>query len=259
MSTEHGARSTEHGSGALWEGDCLERLQGIKDKSVDMILTDLPYGTTRNKWDEIIPFEPMWAELHRIAKPRAAMVFTATQPFTSALVMSNASRFRHAWVWEKTTVTGHLNAKKAPMRAHEDLLVFSTQPGAHYYPEKTTGHERKVSTAEHKRNSKKTPNWGEHGATSYDSTERYPRSVQKFSLDKQKSKLHSTQKPVDLFRYLIRTYSKPDETVLDIAAGSSTTAIAAIREGRRWLCIEKDAEAFDVSAKRIKQEMDAIR
>lgn len=234
----------------LFLGDCLDLLPTVPDASVDLVLTDLPYGTTRNAWDEVIDHERLWPELWRVTKPGAAIVMTAQQPFTSVLVSQQIKTFRHHWVWEKGNATGHLNAKRAPMKAHEDVLVFCRRQPT-YHPQKTTGHKRKVSTAEHKRNSKMTTNYGSHGATSYDSTERYPRSVQFFSQDKQKVKLAPTQKPVALFRYLIRTYSEPGDLVLDPAAGSGTTGIAALEEGREYLLMEKDREAAITAATRL--------
>ena len=149
-------------------------------------------GTTACKWDSIIPLEPMWEQLKRIIKPNGAIVMTAAQPFTSILVTSNVVMFKESLVWEKTTATGHLNAKKKFMRAHEDICVFYSKLPT-YNPHKTTGHKRKVSSAESKVNSKETECYGKHDLTSYDSTERYPRSVIKTSTDKQKSKLHPTR------------------------------------------------------------------
>jgi site-specific DNA-methyltransferase (adenine-specific) len=217
-----------------------------------MVLTDLPYGTTRNHWDSHIPLDRLWPELLRVTTPSAPIVMTAQMPFTAALVMSQPGLYRHHWVWEKGAATGHLNAKRAPMKAHEDVLVFSKK-APYYNPQMTDGHPRKVSTAQHKRGSRATTNWGAHGPTSYDSTRRYPRSVQFFSTDKQKHPIHSTQKPVALFEYLIRTYSPGGATVLDVAAGSGTTAIAAERADRDWICIEKDRDCFEDARDRIER------
>ena len=229
-------------------GDCLIEMQKIPDKSIDMILADLPYGTTACKWDTIIPFEPLWEHYKRIIKGNGVMVLTASQPFTSALVMSNIKMFRYSLVWKKTTPTGHLNAKKMPMRIHKDILVFG---GNKYNPQKTQGHIRKVSTAHHKRGSKKTEDYGEHGLTSYDSTERYPTSVLLFKTDKQKSALHPTQKPVALFEYLIKTYTNEGDTVLDNCAGSGTTGVACKNLNRNYILIEKEQEYIDIINKRL--------
>lgn len=239
-------------SGDLMLGNCLHLLPGIASGSVDMVLTDLPYGRTRNGWDSLIDLELLWPELLRVTKSGAAIVMTAQMPFTATLVASQPRLYRHHWVWEKAQATGHLNAKRAPMKAHEDVLVFATRQPT-YHPQKTTGHPRKVSSARHKRGSKATSNWGEHGLTSYDSTERYPRSVIKFPTDKQRSAIHPTQKPVALFEYLIRTYSDPGDMVLDVATGSGTTAIAADLTGREWVCMEKDELEYAKAARRLQE------
>lgn len=234
----------------LLYGDCLDLLPQIPGGSVDMVLTDLPYGKTRNKWDSPIDLNRLWPELRRVTHPESAIVMTAQMPFTAILVTSNAKEFRHSWVWEKAQATGHLNAKRAPMKAHEDVLVFARkQP--YYNPQMTHGHVRKVSTAHHKRNSKATSNWGRYGSTTYDSTSRYPRSVVRFPTDKQRSALHPTQKPVALFGYLIETYCPHGGAVLDVAAGSGTTAVAAEQIGRDWICMENDANYVNVIRERL--------
>ncbi len=236
----------------LMLGDCLERMKEIPDGSIDMVLTDPPYGTTQCKWDSIIPLEPMWAQLKRVIKSNGSIVMTASQPFTSVLVCSNMNWFKESVVWEKTTATGHLNAKRKFMRAHEDICVFyKKQPT--YNPQKTTGHPRKVSSADSKKKCKATECYGEHGLTSYDSTERFPRSVIKTSTDKQKSKLHPTQKPVALMEYLIKTYTNEGEAVLDFTLGSGTTGVACVNLNRNFIGIELDEEYFDIAKKRIEQ------
>lgn len=234
----------------ILQGDCLEVMAALPDGCADMVLCDLPYGTTACKWDSVIDLSALWAQYARLTKPNAAIVLTAAQPFTSALVMSAPRQFRHEWVWHKTAATGHLNAKRRPMAAHESVLVFSfgTPP---YYPQKTTGHERKVSTAHHKRGCVKTEVYGGHGLTGYDSTERYPRSVVTFKSDKQKSALHPTQKPVALMEYLIRTYTLPGKTVLDNAAGSGTTHVACARTGRHCISIEREPRYVEIMRDRL--------
>lgn len=231
-------------------GDCLDIMPSIANESIDLILCDLPYGTTRNAWDSVIPLESLWAQYERIIKPKGAIILTAQTPFDKVLGSSNLRLLRYEWIWEKTSATGHLNAKRMPMKAHENVLVFYKKLPT-YNPQKTTGHKRKVSTALHKRNSKVTTNYGEHGLTSYDSTERYPRSVQVFSSDKQKLALHSTQKPVSLMRYMIETYSNPGDLVLDNACGSGTTGIAALEAGRHFIGIEKDPKCHRAAAIRL--------
>ena len=215
-------------------GDCFERMAEIATGSVDMVLADLPYGTTQNKWDSVLPLEPLWREYWRVCRPGAAVVLTAAQPFTSALVMSAPREFRYEWIWEKNNPSGHLNANRAPMRCHENVLVFA-RAGAPYFPQKTTDHPRK--TAYRTGNSS---NYGDQKPNGYSSTERYPRSVQQFPVHQKAGNDHPTQKPVSLFEYLIRTYSEPGALVLDNTAGSGTTAIAALNAGRRFVCIERD-------------------
>lgn len=234
-------------------GDCLEVMATLQSGCADMVLCDLPYGTTACKWDSVVDLPALWGQYARITKPNAAIVLTAAQPFTSALVMSAPRQFRHEWIWHKTAATGHLNAKRRPMAAHESVLVFSFGTPT-YFPQKTTGHTRKVSTAHHKRGCVKTDVYGEHGLTGYDSTERYPRSVMTFKSDKQKSALHPTQKPVALMEYLIRTYTLPGQTVLDNAAGSGTTHIACARTGRNCISIEREPRYIEVIRERIASE-----
>ena len=230
-------------------GDCLDLMREIPSQSVDMVLADLPYGTTQCAWDSLIDLQRLWQEYKRVCKPNAAIVLTATQPFTSALVMSNAEMFRYDLVWEKGNATGFLNAKKMPLRAHESVLVFYGKLPT-YNPQMTQGHTRKTST----RDSVNTDIYGsaDH-SIKYDSTERYPRSVQFFSSDKQHCSLHSTQKPVDLGRWLVRTYTNAGETVLDNTMGSGSFGVAAILEGRSFWGIEKDPDIFQLAADRIKK------
>lgn len=232
-------------------GDCLDLLPTIETGSVDMILCDLPYGTTRNPWDSVIDLDALWFEYLRVAKSNAAIVLTAQTPFDKVLGVSKLDLLRYEWIWEKTTATGHLNAKRMPMKAHENVLVFYRSLPT-YNPQKTFGHERKVSSIEHRRATNDSTNYGAQARdTGYDSTERYPRSVQKFSTDRQKSKLHPTQKPVALFEYLIRTYTNEDDLVLDNASGSGTTAIAARNLGRSFVTMESDADYFSKATERL--------
>lgn len=196
----------------------------------------------------------MWEHYNRIIKDNGAIVLTASQPFTSLLVMSNLKAFKYSMVWKKTTSTGFLNVKKQPLRQHEDIVVFYNKQCT-YNPQKTTGHKRKVSKAEHKINCVKTTNYGEHGLTSYDSTERYPTTILEFPTDKQKSSIHPTQKPVALFEYLIKTYSNEGDLVLDNCAGSGTTGIAAINLNRDFILIEKELKYFNAINDRIEKHI----
>ena len=228
------------GAGSWYWADTFEAMAQLPDGSVDMILCDLPYGTTQNKGDAVIPFEPLWREYWRVCKPNAAIVLTAAQPFASALLMSQPDKFRYQWVWEKTAGTGFLNAKKAPLRCHELALVFS-QKQPDYFPIKTAGHTIKrvnAAYASHGDNYNKVASV----RAPYESTERFPRDVLKFPKDNRIGRPHPTQKPVALFEYLIKTYTLPYDLVLDNTAGSGTTAIAAEQTGRRWVCIERELD-----------------
>lgn len=229
----------------IHHGDCLDIMPSIPNGFVDLVLADPPYGTTQCKWDSIIPLGPLWAEIDRITKIDTAVVMTACQPFTSALVMSNIKQFRYCWVWEKTTATGHLNANKMPMRAHEDIVVFSKRQ-ARYQPQKTSGHERKTATR-----IDFSELYGKQRESSYDSTERYPRSVIKTSTDKQTSNLHPAQKPIGLMEYLVKTYSAEGQTVLDFSMGSGTTGVACQNLNREFIGIELDRGYFDIAKKRL--------
>lgn len=247
----------------LYNGDCLEIMDKLIEDGivVDAIITDPPYGTTACKWDSIIPFDEMWLRLNKLIKPNGATIFTSSQPFTSALVMSNPKMFRYSLVYHKTTSTGHLNAKKMPMRSHEDILVFYKKLPT-YNPQKTTGHKRKVSSSESRgksieRNNKKDKVYQNEIAdkvTDYDSTERYPLSVLKFSTDKQKSTLHPTQKPVALMEYLIKTYTNENELVLDFTMGSGTTGVACKKLNRDFIGIELDDKYFEIAKDRINKK-----
>lgn len=236
----------------LWKGDCLELMNCISDKSVDCIITDLPYGTTRCKWDSIIPFELLWKQYNRIIKDNGAVVLFGTEPFSSHLRLSNLKNYKYDWIWDKVKGTGFLNAKRQPMRNHELISVFYKKQCT-YNPQKTSGHKIKRA---YKRKELQTEIYGEmKNDCTYESTERYPRSIQVFSTDTQNSSLHPTQKPVALIEYLIKTYTNEGEIILDSCAGSMTTAIAAINTSRKALCIEKDDAIFDIGEKRVKEYM----
>lgn len=234
----------------LWQGDCLDLMANIPAKSVDLIISDLPYGTTKNKWDVILPFYELWHHYKRITTDNAAIIIFGDNKFTAKAMLSNEKWHRYNLIWQKTTPTQHLNAKKMPLRDHEDMCVFYNKLPT-YNPQKTTGHERKVSTAHHKRNSKKTDNYGEHEYTGYDSTERYPKSVWKFATDRQKSALHATQKPLALIETLVKTYSNPGDVVLDPTMGSNTTGLACLNLERSFYGIEKDKEMFKIAQQRL--------
>lgn len=236
----------------LRHGDCLELMAGIPDGSVDMILCDLPYGTTACKWDTVIPFEPLWAHYRRVAKRNAAIVLTASQPFTSALIASNIKAFRHCWVWEKSRFANQMLAKVQPLKIHEDVVVFATERPA-YNPQgivecnKTTKQGARVTDN----------NGGGARATQYVQTHtNYPRSVLRFASEG--NTVHPTQKPVALMEYLIRTYTREGETVLDNCMGSGTTGVACANTGRRFIGIEQDAKYFEIASERIARASEQV-
>lgn len=243
----------------IYNIDCIEGMKQLSDKSIDMIFTDLPYEKTQNSWDVMIPFEPMWKQFERIIKDNGAILLFGQDKFTAKLMLSNEKLHRYNIIWEKTTPTGFLNANRMPLRTHEDIMVFYKSLPI-YNPQKTTGHERKVSKAEHKINSTVTTDYGDYGLTTYDSTERFPTSVWKFSTDKQKSAIHPTQKPLDLCRYAIRTYSNENDIVLDITCGSGSIPLSAKLENRRYIgfdngiCEKKDSIYFGRPWAEIAQE-----
>lgn len=236
-------------NGEFWLGDCLELMKNIPDNSVDMILCDLPYGTTQNKWDSVIPFEPLWKEYWRICKSNAAIVLTAQCPFDKMLGVSQINHLKYEWIWEKHSATGHLNAKKQPMKAHENVLIFYRKQCL-YNAQKTYGHEKYYR----KGIVDKTSNYGKQKIVPRENIDgsRYPRSVQKFNSVVNKT-LHPTQKPVKLFEYLIRTYTNEGNLVLDNCAGSGTTAVAAENTNRKWICIEQLEEYYYPAIMRVAQ------
>ena len=236
----------------LIKGCCLEELPKIKDKSVDLLLVDLPYGTTHCKWDEIIPLDLLWPQYKRIVKDNAAMIFTANQPFTSVLINSNIKEFKYCWVWEKSKATGYLNAKKMPMRAHEDICVFYKKPPI-YNPQMWQSTPYNKGKAH-----RPTAVYGKQTEilVKNDSGLRYPRTVQYFKTAESEGKSqHPTQKPVALMKYLIETYSNENDVVLDNTMGSGTTGVAAAIAGRNFIGIEIDEEYFSIAEKRIKESL----
>jgi len=226
------------------QGDCLELMKDIPDGSVDMILADLPYGTTACKWDTIIPFEPLWEQYKRIIKPNGAIVLTASQPFTSALVMSNPKMFKYSWIWVKSNVSGFANAKKRPLKKYEDVLVFSklTPP---YHPQGL----RRLAVPR-VRKAKVGDTVGGNGF--YDGYVQqytnYPINVLEFANDR---KLHPTQKPVALFEYLIKTYTNEGDLVLDNVAGSGTTGVACQNLNRNFILMEQEPEYVEIIKQRL--------
>ncbi|KKN74277.1 hypothetical protein LCGC14_0392160 [marine sediment metagenome] len=232
----------------LVRGDCLKLMPNIPAGSIDMVCADPPYGTTACKWDSIIPLDLMWEQLRQVVKPNAAIVMTASQPFTSVLTLSNVKMFKYCWVWDKPAARGHFNAKKMPMRAHEDIVVFYEKQCV-YIPQMTKGHGR-VRALKNKKNNSDVYN-DNTKTTNYDSTQRYPRSIQTIKQEPQTHRVHPTQKPVALMEYLIKTYTNPGDTVLDFAMGSGTTGVACKNLGRRFIGIELDKTYFEIAKDRI--------
>lgn len=238
----------------IYFGDSLQLMPvHVEDKSIPMIFADLPFGTTKCKWDSPIDLSKLWMEYERVIKDNGAIVLFAQTPFDKVLGASNLKMLRYEWIWEKTQATGHLNAKKMPMKAHENILVFYKSLPT-YNPQKTKGHERKVSKVSHKRNciESEVYNKGQVHVADYDSTDRYPRSVITFPSDKQKSKLHSTQKPLALIEYMIKTYTNEGDIILDNVAGSGTVGVGAEKLGRGYILMEKDPDMYKVCVKRVR-------
>lgn len=240
----------------LYNGDCLEVLDLLikEEVKVDFIFSDLPYGTTNCKWDTLIDLQIMWDKISKIKRSKSTPVALFAQtPFDKILGASNIKQLKYEWIWEKTKATGHLNAKKSPMKAHENILIFYEKPPVYNYI-KTFGHKRKTSKAEHKKNCKESDIYSKNQKpTSYDSTERYPRSVLKFHSDTQKSKLHPTQKPLALIEYFIKTYSNKGDVVIDLTMGSGTTGEGCKRLCRDFVGVELDKNYYDIAVKRIKE------
>lgn len=239
-------------------GDCLELMRDIPDKSVDMILCDLPYGTTRNKWDSVIPLDEMWAQYERIIKDNGAIVLAAQTPFDKVLGVSNLQLLRYEWIWEKDKATGFLNAKKMPLKAHENVLVFYKKLPT-YNAQVTEGH--KPQNTSYSIPKTQQTNYGEYDPKKTGGqTTRQPRTVQKFNTPKHNSVdvggLHPTQKPVALFEYLIRTYTNEGETILDNCIGSGTTGVAALNTGRNFIGIEQDADYARIANERIAEVLE---
>jgi site-specific DNA-methyltransferase (adenine-specific) len=231
----------------LYQGDCLDILPTLENSSVDLLLVDLPYGTTACPCDSIIPLELLWEQYNRVCKESAAMVFTAAQPFTTTLAASNIKNFKYEWIWEKPQGTNPMNAKVMPLKSHENILVF--------YRKKPTYNPQMWFSTPYSGFSSETSKIGEvYGKAKSkhrDNPEgsRYPKTILKF---KQEKGLHPTQKPVELMRYLIRTYSNKNDLILDNTMGSGTTGVACVLENRKFIGIEKDETYFKIAQDRIK-------
>lgn len=246
----------------IYLGDCLKLMRDIPDNSIDAIICDLPYGTTKNAWDSIIPLPDLWTQYKRIIKPNGAIVLFSQQPFSAALIMSNPSMFKYEWIWEKEHGTGHLNSNFAPMKIHENILVFSSAAACFvknlddamvFNPQYKKGKPYKSAHTCNPKSDNYDTIWNKGAFKTEQDGEHYkPTDVLKFGRDKKK--MHPTQKPVDLVAYLIRTYTNEGEIVLDNCSGSGTTAVAAWREKRHFICFEKDPIYWEKSVERVKKE-----
>ena len=228
------------------QGDCLELMKEIPDKSIDMVLCDLPYGTTRNKWDSVIPLNKLWEQYERVTKDNGAIVLFSQMPFSAELVHSNLKLFKYEWIWEKDNGTGFLNAKKMPLKIHENILVFYRKLPL-YNPQMRTGFKPyKCKQGRH------STNYGayEQGHITESNGERYPIDIIKFKKD---SGLHPTQKPVELLEYLIKTYTNEGETVLDNCMGSGSTGVACVNTNRNFIGYELDEHYFQIAKERLEQ------
>lgn len=249
----------------LMHGDCLEMMKDIPDGSVDLVLTDPPYGTTACKWDAVIPFEPMWVQLRRVIKPNGAIVLTASQPFTTALIASNYEMFKYCWVWEKSKGSNFTHAKNMPIKFHEDVCVFSNAPIGHvvqlgerrmkYNPQDLVRVDKKWSRPK-KYDTEHGLVRDSHKLERVIEFENYPTSIVKFgNSDNRERGLHPTQKPVALMEYMIKTYTNEGDTVLDFTMGSGTTGVACKNLNRKFIGIEKDDKYFEIARERIENHI----
>lgn len=234
---------------SLLFGDCLERMKEIPDGSIDLILTDPPFGTIQNKWDSVIPFDLMWSELKRIIKPKGAIVLFGSQPFTSALIMSNLKWFKYEQIWDKNKGAQPQLANIQPMKSHENILVFG-KGKINYYPQKTKGapytRDNKQKHSDHSLSKGLKP------IKQVNTGFRFPKTVLLYPRDfSAQSRLHPTQKPVALLEYLIKTYTQENETVLDFTFGSCSTGVACLNTNRKFIGVEMDETYFNIGVKRI--------
>ncbi len=240
----------------IYFGDCFDYFPQINDESIDLILADLPFGTTNCKWDSVIDLDKLWPQYERIIKNNGAILLFAQTPFDKVLGASNLKLLKYEWIWEKTQASGFFNAKKMPMKAHENILVFYKNCPS-FYPQKTEGHKPVNTYTKRASVQNKTEVYGKvnKDISGGGETDRYPRSVQLFSSDKQKNKLngtiHPTQKPLALCEYFIKSYTKENDLVIDNVCGSGTTCLAAKNLNRNYIGIEKEKEYYDICLKRL--------
>lgn len=247
----------------LWNGDCLELMKDIPDRSIDMILCDLPYGTTACKWDSVIPFEPLWIQYNRIIKDNGAIVLFGSEPFSSALRLSNPKMFKYDWIWEKNKTSNFLNAKYQPMKIHETISVFGksattyTKNGNNmsYYPQGIIKLEKPVYSKGNRGKNGMVTKEVFHSNANKDSVRtvgNYPKSILKFPM-LNSDRLHPTQKPVELLKYLISTYTQDGEIILDNCMGSGSTGVAALNLHRKFIGMELDEKYFEIARERIEK------
>lgn len=262
MQAHGGSKARKRAGRVIADGfynmDCFQGFNLIDDKSIDLILCDLPFGKTQNEWDVILPLDKLWQQYERIIKDNGAILLFGMEPFSSRLRLSNIDLYKYDWIWQKTNPKGHMNAKKQPMRAHEVISVFyKSQPT--YNPQMTHGHQRKTARNEYTREKDGAGCYGkEKRNTFYDSTDRYPLDVQIFSNGDQTKKIHPTEKPVPMLEYFILTYTNTGDLVLDNCAGSGSTGKAAHNTGRRFIGFEKDREIYKRGYKSWKEHTSQI-
>lgn len=239
-------------------GDCFDLMPNIPDKSIDLICADLPYGTTKCKWDSMLPLDKLWEQYIRIIKDNGCILLFGQTPFDKVLGVSNLGMLKYEWIWEKTQATGFYNAKKMPMKSHENILVFYKNPPT-YNPQKTEGHKPMNTYTKKMEIQNKSEIYGKvkSDVSGGGNTDRYPRSVLIFPSDKQKTKLdgtiHPTQKPLSLIEYFVKTYTNEGDLVLDNVAGSGTTAVACEKLNRQFIVMEKEEKYYNIIIKRLKQ------
>lgn len=238
----------------LLKGDCIERLAELPPGSVDMVCADPPYGVTTATWDEIIPFDKLWPLLYRVCKPKAVFAMTATQPFVAHLLLSNASNYRYSWYWHKPNPTNFANAKRMPLRNVEEVLIFCRENGATYNPQgvvKLQGVDRHRKNGSAYREGLLSLTRTAKGSMYMQENTNYPKQL--LSVPRDEEKFHTTQKPVALMAYMIRTYTNPGDTVLDFCAGSGTTGVAAVNDDRNFIGIEKKVHNFEIMQERVRK------
>ena len=235
----------------LFKGDCLEVMKLIPDGSVDAIITDPPYGTTACKWDTVIPFDLMWEQLNRVIKPNGAIVLFGSEPFSSALRLSNIKAYKYDWIWDKVLHSNPLIAKIQPLSAHENISIFYRKQPT-YNPQMVGDYDESLLRSGDKVHKSETKGKSTHTISQNKSGKRYPKKILTLP-NTSRGGLHPTQKPVELMEYLIKTYTNPPETVLDFTMGSGSTGVAAVNTGRRFIGIEMDGKYFEIAEQRINE------